>query len=195
MSEWCRPDRPSRNCAMKCARFMCFSQNFAHGRFEGEPFGDLCFQRQRAAFCDLVIFARRAAAGFLQIGRDQPVILHPAHQGIDGAFAHAHRLGHAAGDVIGVVVAFGEQRQHAHLQHAFLQLDLQGLRHGYCLSHGTLSCKVLFRITRPLRLWRLKRGHEPDQPRKNQADQPGGAHPEGAPGPAAREQARRQHHL
>jgi len=36
---------------------------------------------------------------------------------------------HAAGDVIGIIVALGEQCQHAHLQDAFFELDLQGFDH------------------------------------------------------------------
>ena len=49
-----------------------------------------------------------------------------------------HRFGHAAGDVIGIVVALGEQRQDTHFQDAFLELDLQRFRHAYYLSHDTL---------------------------------------------------------
>ena len=55
----------------------------------------------------------------------------------------AHRFGHAAGDIIGVIVGAGEQRQHAHLQHAFLELDLQWLGHDTLLAHDTLYCKLV----------------------------------------------------
>jgi len=78
---------------------------------------------------ELVIFARRAAARFLEVGLHQAIGLHAPHQGIDRAFTHADILRQPARDVVSVAVPAREQSEHAQVEHAFAQLDQQGFRH------------------------------------------------------------------
>src|SRR5260370_603719 len=77
-----------------------------------------------------VILPRWAATGFLPIGIDETVGLQAPHQRINCAFPHIDPLREPAGDVVGVAIAPREQRQNAEFQHAFLQLNLDGFRHG-----------------------------------------------------------------
>jgi hypothetical protein len=86
-------------------------------------------KRGMACLGELVIFARRAAARFLEVGLDQAVDLHAPHQGIDRAFTHADVLRQPARDVVGVAVPARQQGEHAHVEHAFAQLDQQRFRH------------------------------------------------------------------
>ena len=60
-----------------------------------------------------VILARRAGGQFLKVGCDQSIGLHPPHQRIDRAFAHAHGQRKLAGDLVGIGIAAREQGQDA----------------------------------------------------------------------------------
>src|SRR4029077_11625459 len=78
---------------------------------------------------ELIVLTRRTAARFLEVGLDQTVGLHAAHQRIDRAFTHADRLREATGDVVGIAVAASEHGEYAHVQDAFPQLHLKRVGH------------------------------------------------------------------
>jgi hypothetical protein len=101
------------------------------GRDEGRPFGLLGREAGPTGVGQAIILARRTALGFHQIGLDLAVRLHAAHERVDRPFPHIDILGELAGDFVGVAVGLRQQGQHAQRQHAFLQLNFDGFRHGF----------------------------------------------------------------
>src|SRR5579872_5888473 len=134
MSDWTcsgRPTRPCRRRVMKSCRVMSrLPQDGLDGAGERTPGVFLRGEAGLAGGREAIVFARRSGGGLDQIGLDQTVGLHPAHQRIDGALAHADRLGEPAGDLVGVAVAPRQQRQNAKIERPFFQLDVDGLGHG-----------------------------------------------------------------
>jgi hypothetical protein len=118
---------------MKTWRLIGPSQDVVHRLRKGGPFGLLGGEARPPGVRQLVVLARRPGAALHQIGFDQTVRLHAAHQRVDGALTHIDPLGETARDFVGVGVAAREQREHAELEHAFLQLYLDRFRHEACL--------------------------------------------------------------
>src|SRR5580704_13122232 len=101
-----RPTRPWRKRAMKSCRVMSrLPQDGLDGAGERTPGVFLRAEAGAPGRCQPVIFARWPGGRLDQIGLDQPVGLHAAHQRIDGALTHADRPGKLAGDLVGVAVA------------------------------------------------------------------------------------------
>src|SRR5580658_494667 len=96
------PASPCPSRAMTSWRVISPFPNYrTDGVGEAAPGGPLRREAQAPGRGQTVVFPRRPGGRFSEIGLDEPIRLHAAHQRIDRAFAHADALGEAACDLVG----------------------------------------------------------------------------------------------
>ena len=89
----------------------------------------------------LVILARRAAAFFLKVGRQQAVGPQFAQDRIDGSIGNWNVPGEIFGDLVAVAIPLFQQREHAKLQHPLFVLRVHDFP-SFLLNTTTLHLVV-----------------------------------------------------